>query len=166
MAKYDCTEDVLEHKRKVSYWLGEFSNQLLRRSEIHDDSKLKEPEKELFDTWTPELKLREFGSTEYKDALIQMGEGLKHHYEHNRHHPEHHENGIYDMTLMDLVEMIADWMAAAQAKNELIDLEYLSDRFKIGSQLRNIILNTLREEDFWNEVTGVPITYFAPEGSK
>ena len=163
MDKYDCTEDVLEHKRKVSYWLGEFSNQLLRRAEIHDDSKLKEPEKELFDTWTPELQLREFGSTEYKDALIQMGEGLKHHYEHNRHHPEYHKNGINDMTLTDLIEMISDWMAAAQAKNKPIDLEYLSDRFEIDSQLRNIILNTLREEDFWNEVTGVPITYFAPK---
>ena len=43
---------------------------------------------------------------------------IDHHYANNRHHPEHWPNGINDMTLMDLIEMLADWKAAtARNKN-------------------------------------------------
>ena len=45
--------------------------------------KLKEPEKSMFDVWTPKLKEFKFGSEEYKQALDSMGEALKHHYENN-----------------------------------------------------------------------------------
>lgn len=161
---YDSTKDILEHKERVSYWLRRFSNSLLARSEYHDNSKLEEPEKSLFDKWTPNLKRVEFGSEEYKQALEGMGEGLKHHYEHkdNRHHPEHFKNGINAMTLIDVVEMVADWMAAADAKRTHVDLKYLAERFGINAQLIEIIANQLREEDVWNYIEGVPIAELCP----
>ena len=96
----------------------------------------------MFDIWTPELKRREFGGDEYKQALAEMGKGLKHHYENNRHHPEHYENGIEGMTIVDIIEMICDWMAAAETKGVPIDMDYLANRFNISNQLTKIIVNT------------------------
>src|SRR3989304_8375432 len=159
---YDCREDVMKHKEMVEYWLNGFATQLKQRAYTHDDSKLKEPEKSMFDHWTPNLKRVEFGSEEYKQALEGMGEVLKHHYEKNRHHPEHYEDGINGMTLNDVIEMVSDWMAAAQAKETTIDLDYLAKRFNVSEQLLDIIANTLREEDVWNELNGVPVGYFTP----
>jgi hypothetical protein len=37
-----------------------------------------------------------------------MAPALKHHYENNRHHPEHFKNNIDDMNLIDLIEMLCD----------------------------------------------------------
>jgi hypothetical protein len=44
-----------------------------------------------------------------------MGDGLKHHYAHNRHHPEFFgEDGVDGMSLVDVIEMLADWKAATE----------------------------------------------------
>jgi hypothetical protein len=149
-----CVSDVLEHKAKVKYWLNGFIHVLQGRAEAHDKSKLQPPEKEMFDAFTPRLKETVFGSDEYKAALADMGDALKHHYASNRHHPEHFENGVNDMTLLDLLEMVADWMAAAEAKNQSVNLAYLAGRFSISPQLVDIIANTLREEDLWCDING------------
>jgi hypothetical protein len=159
---YDSTQDVMEHKERVEYWVRNFTTLLQRRAESHDNSKLGGFEKATFDLWVPNLKRVEFGSDEYKKALGEMGVGLEHHYAENRHHPEHYENGINGMTLTDLVEMVCDWMAAAQAKGNFIDLDYLAKRFGISEQLIDIFANTLREDDIWNEINGVPTVHFCP----
>ena len=162
MNDYDSTEDVMEHKRKVSYWIESFISELSGRSRLHDASKLMSPEKAMFDEFIPKLKELEFGSAEYKQSLKDMGNALEHHYYMNSHHPEHYEDGIVGMTLLDLVEMLADWMAAAQAKNTTVNLDYLSERFGISDQLKSIFLNTLQEEDFWGDVQHSPIRYLSP----
>ena len=166
MTKYDCTADVTEHKRKVSYWLNDFIQLLTSRSNTHDVSKLGPQEKPVFDEYTPKLKELTFGSDEYKASLEAMGEGLSHHYKANRHHPEHFENGVNGMTLHDLVEMFCDWLAAAESKRTPINIDYLSKRFCLDHQLVCILINTMRELDFWNEVSGVPVTYFTPENKR
>lgn len=142
---YDCTADVLEHKRKVKFYLTVFANILDCRATVHDNSKLETPEKELFDQWTPELKARTFGTDYYKEALDAMGPGLQHHYKANSHHPEHYTNGVDGMTLYDLVEMVCDWRAAAEARNVEVDLDHAIKRFNLSPQLANIIRNTLAE---------------------
>lgn len=164
--KYDCTADVIEHVRKVKYWIDEIRNQLEGRAGRHDYSKTKEPEKAIFDEWTPRLKELTFGTDEYKAALAKMGEGLKHHYAANRHHPEHHANGVNDMTLVDLIEMVCDWMAAVEAKGQPVNLDAACERFGIGDQLKRIINNHLQDTDYWNVINGVPVTYFSPDGPK
>lgn len=166
MTKYDCTADVTEHKRKVSYWLNDFIQVFTGRSNTHDASKLGPQEKPIFDEYTPKLKTLVFGSDEYKASLSAMGEGLKHHYKNNRHHPEHFDNGVNGMTLYDIVEMFCDWLAAAEAKHTPLDIDYLSKRFNLEPQLVYILINTMRELDFWNEVSGVPVTYFTPENKR
>lgn len=164
--KYDCTSDVMEHKRKVEYWMRDFTALMDARAKNHDNSKLESPEKEIFDQYTWRLKNTEFGSDEYKAQLAGMGEGLKHHYKNNRHHPEHFDNGVNGMTLYDLVEMFCDWLAAAEAHYKPFNMDYLAKRFNLSPQLVDIFLNTTRDLDFWNEANGVPVTYFTPEMDK
>jgi len=145
--EYDCTQDVLLHVSRVRALLAQVGYQIFNRSIDHDASKLRYPEKEVFDAWTPALKKLEFGSDDYNFALEQMGVGLQHHYAANRHHPEHFTNGIDGMNLIDLLEMVCDWIAAAYDKPNGVNLGYLANRFKIDLQLHSIIANTLKELD-------------------
>ena len=142
---YDSTTDTLKHIKRVNELLGDASKELISRGQVHDDSKLVDPEKAVFDEYTPKLKNSTYGSDEYNSFLKGMGEGLKHHYENNSHHPEHYENGIDGMDLFDLVEMLIDWKAAGErhANGSLPrSLEMNKERFKIGDQLQQILLNT------------------------
>ena len=66
----------------------------------------------------------------------------------NRHHPEHHKNGIDDMTLPDILEMFADWKASSERQNSgniLKSIEHNSGRFNINPQLVKIFENTALE---------------------
>jgi hypothetical protein len=141
--KYNCTKDVEFHRFSVAHYLKLIFFEITKRIERHDVSKLQEPEKSMFDQWIPRLKEIEFGSAEYKDALTKMGDALEHHYENNRHHPEHFDNGVAGMNLVDVIEMVCDWKAAAYLKGETPNMDYLVQRFNISDQLRNIIVNTL-----------------------
>ena len=87
-----------------------------------------------------------YGSDEYTKFLEGMGAGLDHHYAHNRHHPEHFTDGINGMTLLDVIEMLADWRAAIERHADgSMDrsLTIQTERFKISDQLAQIIHNTV-----------------------
>lgn len=143
---YDSTADVQLHRDRVRNYLFDFIFELLERSDDHDLSKLTEPEKSIFDRY-PAHKSGPVESEEYRAKLVEMGEGLAHHYEHNRHHPEHFENGISGMNLLDILEMVADWKAAARASRTPVNLAHLAERFGIDGQLAAILENTLQEMD-------------------
>src|SRR5215204_3272574 len=106
MTEYDSTPDTLKHSLRVGELMGQPIRELVDRSVRHDRSKIKEPELSVFNEYTPKLRDSTYGSDEYKGFLASMGEGLKHHYANNRHHPEHFDNGINGMTLIDLIEML------------------------------------------------------------
>lgn len=114
IGEYDSRPETYEHIAVVRSLLHGVVKELLDRAHGHDASKLVDPELATFDEYTPKLRDSTFGSDEYKSFLVGMGDGLRHHYQHNRHHPEHHEDGIVGMTLIDLVEMICDWLAATR----------------------------------------------------
>jgi hypothetical protein len=142
---YDSRADTLAHISRVRDHLGAFVRHLLVRAEVHDQSKLSEPEKPAFDRETPKLKTLVFGSDDYKASLAALGPALQHHYSANSHHPEHYEDGIAGMDLMDLVEMFCDWVAAAErtAGSGKPNLDVSVERFKIEPQLASILRNTL-----------------------
>ena len=143
---YDCTLDILEHRTKVAVLIYKLVDELKKRAIHHDESKLSDPvEKEIFDLWTPELRKAPFGSEEYKVCLEAMGEGLQRHYRANSHHPEHWTNGIRGMSLIDILEMVCDWKAAAERSGKPVDLDQVTKRFKIDPQLLQIIYNTLKD---------------------
>ena len=145
---YDSREETNAHIDRVDALLIEVGNVLSRRAEQHDSTKLRTPEKEIFDAVTGKLKGMTYGSDEYKASLAEMGPALDHHYAANRHHPEHHENGVCDMTLIDLIEMLADWKAAGErhADGSLVrSLEINEARFKIPECLIGIMKKTAEE---------------------
>lgn len=88
---YDSTKDTIKHIGRVRVLLTQACLELLMRAERHDLSKLKPPEKELFDTYTPKLKGSDYGSPEYNQFLKDLKPALDHHYKHNSHHPEHYK---------------------------------------------------------------------------
>ena len=154
---YDCTAEVKEHISLVQFWAAHFGRILADRALVHDASKLNNPvEKQMFDTWTPELKTREAGTPEYQEALAQMGVGLQMHYQANSHHPEHYKDGVDGMNLYDVVEMVCDWMVVCEKKGVPVDMGYLQTRFKISPQLRAIIENTFMEVDVETIKGGLP----------
>lgn len=143
---YDSSEDTSKHINRVRILLDDFIDAILYRTEQHDQSKLLPPEKEIFDIVTPRLKTLTYNSEEYKKSLKEMGTALEHHYKHNRHHPEHFPNGISDMTLIDVLEMLCDWKAATERHtdgNLYTSLEINKKRFNIDGQLYSILLNTV-----------------------
>jgi hypothetical protein len=145
---YDSTKDTLEHIEHVRDMIDEVMLILRHRSAVHDESKLEEPEKKIFDRMTPRLAGSTYGSEEYKAMLAEMKPALDHHYERNRHHPEHYENGIDGMTLIDVLEMLRDWKAATLRHGDgsiYNSLKINRERFGISDQLNNILLNTVCE---------------------
>ena len=147
MEKYDSEKDTVEHIKSVNYKIDWVMFQLNRRGLMHDDSKLKSPEKETFDEYTPKLKHTTYGSDEYKSYLKEMGFALDHHYKNNRHHPEYFDNGIQDMSLIDIIEMFCDWLSAVERHEDgdiFKSIEYNQDRFGYSDELKNIFRNTAK----------------------
>ena len=148
LAPYDSRPDTYEHIAHVRGHLMDVIVELMKRAHAHDLSKLREPERELFDKYTPLLRDTTYGSDEYKAYLKEMGEALKHHYAANRHHPEHFEGGVKNMTLVDVIEMLADWKAATlrHADGDLErSISQNAERFGYGPEMSRLLLNTARE---------------------
>jgi hypothetical protein len=143
---YDSSTDTLEHITNVSSTIDIVLKELLNRAELHDRSKLESFEKPYFDQYTLKLKTMTYGSDEYKQCLKELSVALDHHYKNNRHHPEHFENGIDGMNLIDLIEMFCDWKAATLRHSDgdlLKSLEHNKERFGISDQLYNILKNSI-----------------------
>ena len=133
------------HIWRVNQLLNKVIKALLKRGEEHDQSKLESPEVELFSEYTERLSKMTYGSEEYKRSLEAIKPALDHHYANNRHHPEHFKNGIDDMTLLDLIEMICDWKASSERHNDgniRKSIEINGKRFEMSPQLIKIFENT------------------------
>lgn len=143
---YDSKTDTLLHIKRVNELLTEAAIELLIRAQCHDSTKLKSPEKELFDEYTPKLRGTTYGSDEYKKNLEGLAVALDHHYRHNSHHPEHYENGVNDFDLFDLIEMFLDWKAATERHEDgdiMKSIDYNKNRFGISEQICSIFRNTV-----------------------
>lgn len=154
--KYDSRADTLAHIDRVRELIDECIDRFSDRATNHDESKLQEPEKSVFDECTAKLKAMAYGSDEYKAALAELKPALDHHYAANSHHPEHYLNGVFGMSLFDLLEMLMDWKAATERMKGGGDihrsLEINTERFKLSPQLVAILGNTIREMG-WKRMT-------------
>lgn len=138
---------TLKHIQLVQKLLHHCVVDLLRRGEVHDQSKLESPEVELFTEYTARLAASTYGSDEYNEFRKQLKPALDHHYAKNQHHPEYHKNGVDDMTLLDVIEMFCDWKAASLRHdngNIRKSVEINKDRFGLSPQLARILENTAR----------------------
>ncbi len=145
MTGYDSTGDTLKHSLRVGALMGQAIRELVDRSVRHDLSKTEPPEVDVFNRVTPRLQCLTYGTDEYKAALADMGEGLTHHYAVNRHHPEHYADGVNNMTLVDLIEVLADWKAATERHTTgslANSLTVQRERFGLSDQLVRLLQNT------------------------
>lgn len=143
----ECQVETQKHIELVRKFIRLFTDKLTTRGVDHDRLKLKSPEVEIFTEFTPKLAETTYGSDEYKEFLEQMKPALEHHYANYRHHPEHFVDGVNDMNLIDLVEMICDWKASTLRHNDgnlLKSIEINAQRFGMSEQLTQILVNTAK----------------------
>ena len=145
--KYDSTKDTKKHIRQVIKYITKCTNELSERAIKHDYDKIyNSVEKALFDEYTPKLKGCTYGSEEYKNFLSKLKKGLDIHYANNRHHPEHFENGIKGMNLIDFIEMVCDWKAASErhADGDIFkSIEINQKRFGYSDDIKCLLINTV-----------------------
>lgn len=145
---YDSRAETQAHIAEVRGLLLGAVNDLLGRAHRHDQSKLHSPEVEIFDRVTPRLAKTTYGSDEYKGYLKSMGPALGHHYRENDHHPEHFENGVHDMSLVQMTEMLCDWIAATRRHDDgdiHRSIEQNAERFGYGPEVKRLLHNTVDE---------------------
>jgi len=141
-------EDTLNHIRDVKKVLSDFSKELDHRGKWHDYSKFSDEEQKVFSNVLDGKKTAKYGTPEYEEVKRKLAPALEHHYKENRHHPEHFANGISGMTLIDLMEMLADWKAATKRhEDDKIEtsIEINSKKYNIDNQLKQILVNTVKE---------------------
>lgn len=147
MTVAECQVETQKHIELVRRFIRLFTDKLTTRGVDHDRLKMKSPEVEIFTEFTPKLANTTYGSEEYKEFLEQMKPALEHHYANYRHHPEHFVDGVNDMNLIDLVEMICDWKASTLRHNDgnlLKSIEINAQRFGMSEQLTQILINTAK----------------------
>lgn len=144
---YDSTEETKKHIENVCLFLSQIIGHLACRGAMHDESKLKGIEKEIFDIWTPKLKGITYGTAEYKKMMEKMMPAIRHHYKKNRHHPEYFgKDGLHGMDLIDVIEMLCDWKAATLRHDDgdiKKSLKINKKRFDIPPLLFDIFKNTI-----------------------
>ena len=139
-------QDVIKHMEQVRENIFAFANVMSLRAIAHDMSKLKGDEKSIMEANFTKLRTTTYGSKEYIALLDEIRPALDLHYARNDHHPEHHPNGVNDMDLFQLVEMLCDWKAAIEkhADGDIMkSLDINKERFGLSDQLYGILRNTI-----------------------
>ena len=145
MEQIDTEEYIKGHISRVRKHINTFVQLLLKRAINHDKSKLEEPEI----SWWKEMDKEPrypYGSEEYKQKIKRWDKVFKHHYKYNRHHPEHYDYGVSEMTLVDIVEMMCDWLGYKDTITISEALKVCDEqmkRYNISDDVRQIIFNTL-----------------------
>lgn len=147
--------DTRKHQQLVQEIMVQAAKQILDRATRHDNSKLLSVEREAYvePVWNLNTKDIPYGSEEYKKQCKMMGEGLKHHLDNNDHHPEYHEDPIYPsetfgkMNLFSLLEMLCNWVAAAQRRggDPAAPIQRFKEKYGITGQLEGVLVRTLYE---------------------
>ena len=170
--------ETQKHILLVAKYLGTVIRQLLLRIESHDSLKLISPELEGFAEHTKNLENMTYGSDEYNKELAKMDLIIRHHYAGSSHHPENKGHivcnkcsisypidymeccekcggikftiipDISKMSLIDLIECVADWCASVKRHKDgdiWKSLEINKKRFNIDNQLFGILSNTIAE---------------------
>lgn len=154
---YEARFKTMRHIEAVRNFLGTCIEELVLRARTHDQSKLQPPEVATYDRLTASLRGTTYGTPGYYAQLqgVETQAALAHHYAHNAHHPEHFPQGVRDMTLIDLLEMVCDWKSSSLRHNDGSIEQSLTvnqERFGYGDELQSILRKTLN----WLESQNVP----------
>jgi hypothetical protein len=140
---------IVAHILEVREVISRAIQELTSRAILHDASKFGPDEFPLYERHICRMASMEYGTPAYYSCLQDLAPALKHHYEANSHHPEHFPDGMSGMTLIDILELIADWMVASKQNNHggsfKASLAHNTERFSIGPQLAQIMRNTEKQ---------------------
>ena len=137
--------ELFDHIHEVRGHLNTLRDEMYAAGLAHDWSKAEPEEEALF--IPVELRFP-YGTDEYEAVKASVSGAVEHHYAKNRHHPEHHDEGVKGMTLVDVCEMFCDWLAATkrcEKDNIHASIDYNKKRFKMSDELVSILHNTARE---------------------
>lgn len=142
--------DTVAHIRLVQLYLNSIAQHLMTRAEMHDESKLQEPELSGYAGLAGAVSGLKYGTEEHRAAFAPFKEVIAHHYSVNDHHPEYFGGDVNKMNLLQLTEMLCDWKAASRRNDPslLPSLEVSIKRFGIDPQLASIIRNTIATLDW------------------
>lgn len=143
-------KDYIQHIQWLMEGMAWIQHQLMMRMLSHDRTKIEDDELHAYAEIVPGFKKFKYGTPEHKNHGDRLGQAWHHHTLHNRHHPEHFVNGIDEMNLIDLIEMVCDWRAASMrsgAWDYETSLNIFAKRFSPDDNLLNILLNTCKTID-------------------
>ena len=127
---------ILAHVRLVQKYMSRISKALEQRAIEHDISKLLSDEYKGFIEVNRVARTHAYGSDEYK-ASLKGNNVIKLHFSRNSHHPEYYLNGVSDMSLLDIIEMVVDWKAASETYGQTSFEDSISiqkDRFGLSDE--------------------------------
>ncbi len=139
-------QDTQKHIDKVRELIKIVCDILYERGIQHDKTKLEKPEVEYFAKHRHKLAELTYESKEYKKCLEELKPALDCHFAKNDHHPEFYPDGVNDMTLFSIIEMVCDWVASTLRQDDgniLKGVDKAIERFKIEPQLAKVIENTI-----------------------
>lgn len=142
----DYLHELVSHKKLVGHYLNQALYKLIRRAIEHDMSKFGPEEFWPYAYQLPRFREVEYGTPDYQECIKAIRPAIDHHFQQNRHHPEHFPEGIGGMNLLDVLEMVCDWMAASQrGGGGPLRLDLQQKRFGIDDQLQGLIERTVIE---------------------
>ena len=144
----DAMRANAQHIRQVQHNLSQVVQELIKRGIEHDLSKWSPIEWPYFSRATSKLKKLTYGSPEYKENLKSLKPAIEAHHQTNRHHPEYFGGDITRMSLIDLIEMLADWKAATERHSDgdiMRSLDINIEKFNIPDSLASVLRNTLED---------------------
>ena len=131
--------DQDRHQRRVGRMLRVIAKELEHRQYMHDRSSYEAPERLIVARNKRLLFNRSVGkSTTLMKGATELLHAVSTHYKKNRHHPEHWSNGVWDMTLVDVIEMVCDWRSTG------CNIEDRLTKYHIDGPLADVIRSTNR----------------------
>lgn len=142
----EVLNDIIYHKMEVAENLEQIKSDISKRQWHHDNTKFTAEEFDAFVYTRPKFKKVNYGSKEYQECVDAIKPAVEHHHKSNRHHTGYYDDGVMGMTLMDILEMLADWKAASRRSPDLSfedSLPKAYEKYNIPKDLQKIINNTL-----------------------
>ena len=133
------------HGRAIRTNLAKIASELIHRSAVHDDSKLSDEQLDRYISRHQEIHDLKYESPKREKIEEKYKDLLKTHHSEYRHHPEHFKNGIDDMNLVDVIEMLCDWAGAGADIEQSLKLN--QKKYCISPQLMTLIKNTIKDFD-------------------
>lgn len=146
--EFDFLCDTILHVGEVAENLEVCASNLRQRGFAHDRTKFKALEFDAFVSTREKFKKANFGTPEYQACIDIIKPAVDSHYANNSHHTGYYQNGIKDMSLLDILEMVCDWKAANRRSPDLDFDESINrcvKKYNISPELEKIIRTTLQQ---------------------